>query len=71
MVAEIEISLYDTFVEYFQDFIVLRLVNRIVEKLVFERNEVNVVNAEDMAVVESGHYFCLLNYTQVGFLIYN
>jgi hypothetical protein len=36
---------------------------------VFERNEIDIAYAEDIALVERGHGFCLLYYAQIGFLV--
>jgi hypothetical protein len=69
VVAEIKIPLNYTLSELFQDFVVFLLVDRIVEELVLERNEIYIGYAEDIALIERGHCLCLLYYAQIWLLV--
>jgi hypothetical protein len=51
MVAKIEVIIYYTFLELFDDFIIFWLVDGPVQKFMFEGDEAYIANAQNFAIV--------------------
>jgi hypothetical protein len=71
LVAKIEVVIYYVFGHLLKDFIILGLVNGVVQQLVFKRNKIYAFNAKYFLHIQSRSCLGGIHHAQIRLLVYN